>query len=60
MATGIIKRIFNDYWDNFYRIHNKNIRENVAKEVEKMLKCKDIRHGYMKPRCEHCGESKKI
>jgi len=60
MTAGIIKRIFNDHWDSFYRIYNKNIRENVVKEVEKMLKCKDIRYGYIELRCEHCDESKKV
>ena len=45
MKKSKIKLILEDYWTDFLKIYNKQIRRNVKDEVKKVLRCKDIRHG---------------
>jgi hypothetical protein len=52
------KQIFSEQWEPF-KSENK-IRPVVEKEVEKMLKCKEISNGFMEYLCPHCGERKKV
>ncbi len=42
------------------KIYNRIVRKNVKEEVDKVLKCRDIRHGFIKFRCDKCNISKKI
>jgi hypothetical protein len=56
----VIKEIFRDHWDDFYEAYKDKIRPVVVHEVEKMLKCMDIQHGYTEYRCKGCGEVKKV
>ena len=60
MKSGIIKKILNDHWSGFLKLYSKKIRKNVKREVEKVLKCKDIRHGYIEFKCDECNISKKV
>lgn len=60
MKTGIIKKILNDHWSGFLKLYNKKIRKNVKREVEKVLKCKDIRYGYIEFKCDTCNITKKV
>uniref|UniRef100_UPI00374E3D61 transposase zinc-binding domain-containing protein n=1 Tax=Clostridium butyricum TaxID=1492 RepID=UPI00374E3D61 len=60
MKSGIIKKILNDHCSGFFKLYSKKIRKNVKREVEKVLKCKDIRHGYIEFKCYECNISKKV
>ena len=60
MKSGIIKKILNDHWMGFLKLYNKKIRKNVKREVEKVLKCKDIRYGYIEFKCDTCNITKKV
>lgn len=60
MKKSKIKMILEDYWSDFVNIYNKKIRKNVKKEVEKVLKCKDIRQGYIEFKCDMCNVGKKV
>ena len=60
MKESKIKLILKDHWDNFLKIYNKRIRKNVKSEIEKVLKCKDIKNGYIEFRCPECNISKKV
>ena len=60
MKESKIKLILKDHWDNFLKIYNKRIRKNVKSEIEKVLKCKDIKNGYIEFRCPECNVSKKV
>ena len=55
-----IKEIFRKNWGAFYKSHKDQIRPVVVREVEKMLKCMDIEHGYKEYKCVRCGETKKV
>ena len=51
-----IKQIFKDNWSWFYAKHKDNIRPVVAREVEKVLACKDVEKlGYSVYGCSFCG-----
>ncbi|BCZ45551.1 hypothetical protein psyc5s11_16180 [Clostridium gelidum] len=60
MMKSKIKTILKDHWDGFVKIYNKKIRPNVKVEVDKVLKCKDIKYGYIELKCDKCNETKKI
>lgn len=60
MKKSKIKMILEDHWSDFVKIYNKKIRKNVKKEVEKVLKCKDIKHGYIEFKCDKCNVGKKV
>lgn len=60
MKKSKIKMILEDHWSDFVNIYNKKIRKNVKKEVEKVLKCKDIRQGYIEFKCDMCNVGKKV
>lgn len=60
MKTGKIKLILKDHWDNFLKLFGRKIRKNVKIEVEKVLKCKDIKNGYIEFKCDSCNTSKKV
>lgn len=41
-STGIIAKIFNDHWENYYSIYHKRLNEirlNADKEVKKVIDC---------------------
>ena len=56
----VIKQIYKENWETFYESHKEQIRPVVVREVEKMLKCMDIEHGYTEYKCYTCGETKKV
>ena len=58
MARGIIKQIFAEQWKKFKTINK--VRDVVSKEIEKMLKCLDLREGYSEYCCPTCGERKYV
>ena len=47
MRKSKIKTILEDHWNEFLKVYKNKIRPNVKKEVEKVLKCKDIKHGFI-------------
>lgn len=55
-----IKLILEDHWEGFLGNYGNRIRPNVKKEVEKVLKCGDIKNGYIELKCDKCNETKKI
>lgn len=57
---GKLKVILKENWDEFSYLYQKRIRKNVFDEVEKVLKCKDIKKGYIELKCPKCEERKKI
>ena len=58
MKKSKIKLILKDHWRDFLKLYNKKIRKNVKDEVNKVLRCKDIRHGYIEFKCDECNVSK--
>ena len=42
------------------KIYENKIRSNVKKEVEKVLKCKDTKYGFIELKCDKCNTKKKI
>ena len=53
---NFIKDIFIDNWNDFKRIYDGRIRPSIIDNVEKMIKCKDIREGYLFYDCPNCGD----
>lgn len=60
MKKSKIKLILEDHWSDFLKIYGKKVRKNVKEEVNKVLKCRDINHGFIEFRCDECNVSKKI
>ncbi len=60
MKKGKIKIILEDHWHGFLKIYENKIRFNVKKEVEKVLKCKDTKYGFIELKCDKCNTKKKI
>ena len=60
MKKGKIKIILEDHWHGFLKIYENKIRDNVKKEVEKVLKCKDTKYGFIELKCDKCNTTKKI
>ena len=60
MKKGKIKIILEDHWNGFLKIYENKIRYNVKKEVEKVLKCKDTKYGFIELKCDKCNTTKKI
>ena len=60
MKKGKMRLILEDHWCSFVKKYDKRIRANVKSEVDKVLRCKDTRYGYIELRCEKCNEIKKI
>ena len=60
MKKSKIKLIFQDHWDEFLKHYGKKVRKNVKSEVDKVLKCKDLRYGYIEFRCDECNVNKKV
>ena len=58
MSKGILKTIFHEYWLDFER--TRSVREVVSKEVNKMLKCRDLSEGYSEYCCPKCREYKYV
>ncbi|HHY81128.1 MAG TPA: IS91 family transposase [Clostridiales bacterium] len=58
MSRGILKTIFQEHWSEFEKTHK--VREVVSREVDKMLKCRDIKQGYSEYCCPKCGEYKYV
>lgn len=58
---NILKQIFfdeNNNWDNFIKLHPKNIRKVVLEEVEKFRLCGEKEAGFSLYACDFCGEIK--
>ena len=57
--TGIIAKIFEDHWDNYYK-ENKSIvdkfRPNANKEVQKIIDCHNKNLGCTAYECPKCHE----
>lgn len=60
MMKGKIRLILENHWDDFLKIYGKKIRKNVIKEVDKVLRCGDIKNGYIEMKCDKCNTIKKI
>lgn len=60
MIKGKMRLILEDHWSSFLKIYDKKIRPNVKVEVDKVLRCKDTRYGYIELKCESCNETKKV
>nr|WP_243122352.1 transposase zinc-binding domain-containing protein [Clostridium septicum] len=60
MKKGKIKRILEDHWKEFEKLYKNKIRPNVKKEVEKVLKCKDTKYGFIELKCNNCNTTKRI
>lgn len=60
MKKSKIKLILEDHWSDFLKLYNKRIRKNIKDEVNKVLRCKDIRHGYIEFKCDECNVTKKV
>ena len=56
---GKIKTILEYHWHGFLKIYENKIRPNV-KKVEKVLKCKYTKYGFVKLKCSNCNTTKKI
>lgn len=54
------KIILEDHWKEFEKLYKNKIRPNVKKEVEKVLKCKDTKYGFIELKCNNCNTTKKI
>ena len=58
-STGVIAKIFNDHWDNYYdKYHLKlnSIRPNADKEVNKIMNCFNHNLGSSVYVCSDCNE----
>lgn len=58
-STGIIARIFEDHWDNYYSKYKVTIdktRPNAAKEINKVISCSNHKLGATVYCCQDCGE----
>lgn len=54
-----IQEIFRDNWNDFLEIQKKKgkpIRDSIIKNVDKMIKCRDFRYGYLYFECPKCGD----
>ena len=60
MKKGKIKNILEEHWDGFLEKYKNKIRPNVKKEIEKVLRCKDTRYGFIQLKCDNCNTTKKI
>jgi len=57
-----VKEIFedNNNWEQYKNANLEKLDKWLIKNVEKMLKCKDPRFGYLKYQCGNCNEIKII
>ncbi|MZK54151.1 IS91 family transposase [Clostridium beijerinckii] len=60
MKKGKMNKILEDHWHSFVKLYGKKIRPNVKAEVDKVLRCKDTKYGYIELKCKKCNEIKKI
>lgn len=60
MKKGKMNKILEDHWNSFVKLYGKNIRPNVEAEVDKVLRGKDTKYGYIDLKCKKCNETKKI
>lgn len=58
MSGGILKQIFQEQWADFEEKHQ--VREVVSKEVQKMIKCRELNQGYREYCCPSCGERRYV
>lgn len=56
--NGVIKKILEDNFEEFK--NNNKVREVCKKEVGKVLKCKDIKHGHTLYECPNCHEELQV
>lgn len=48
MSKGkLIKQIFKDHWAKFLEMYGHMVRDNVKREVLKMLECGSYENGYI-------------
>ena len=58
-STGVIARIFEAHWDNYYSKYKVTIdktRPNANKEVNKIISCSNHKLGATVYCCQDCGE----
>ena len=58
-STGIISKIFEDHWDNYYSKYKVTLdktRPNANKEVNKIISCSNHKLGATVYCCKDCGE----
>ncbi len=58
-STGVIARIFEDHWDNYYSKYKVTIdktRPNANKEVNEIISCSNHKLGATVYCCRDCGE----
>lgn len=58
-TTGIISKIFEDHWDNYYSKYKfsiNKIRPNANKEVTKIINCSNHNLGFSVYSCSKCNE----
>lgn len=60
MMKSKMRKILEDNWNGFVKIYDKKIRPNVKVEVDKALKCKHVKYGYIELKCDKWNEIKKI
>jgi hypothetical protein len=63
MEANILKQIFFDkhrHWDSFVEKHNKHIRPNVIKEVQKFRGCGDPKNRFKILVCEGCHDIRRV
>jgi hypothetical protein len=57
MEANVLKQIFFDshgHWDAFVQKYGERVRAVVVKEVGKLRKCGDPKHGFKLLVCEAC------
>nr|WP_243158783.1 transposase zinc-binding domain-containing protein [Clostridium beijerinckii] len=55
MKKGKMNKILEDHWHSFVKLYGKKIRPNVKAEVDKVLRCKDTKYGYIELKCKKCN-----
>lgn len=58
-STGVISKIFEDHWDDYYSKYHKSLdilRPNANKEVHKIIDCSNYNLGHTVYTCSKCNE----
>gem|GEM_PF-2441649 len=59
VSMNILQRIFKEHFDSV-KSSGITIRDTVIENVRKMIRCGDIKYGYILYGCEHCGRTKAV
>ena len=60
METNVLKRIFEENWQQFYEKNKERVRPIVVKEIEKFLGCGNPKNGFKLLVCDGCHDIKKV